>query len=270
MLVSLLCSSYSIAYGGVTGSLVIGEAFVKEHSVSEELAQKLDQHSEQLARLVEKIHATPRQKHGVWTFDWLPGYYVKYNVSRVIKAELLRRCIQKEGLDLLHVPQKLLYHIKGRPTELSNLNYVVLSKKVKDSPSEYHKRMDLEQVQQFMTAIEKTGHLSTFEPNFLRLSDRRISFIDTDGTFNMTKPNTGFTRLLDRSLVHYYTADALEHIIDRIAEKLVTEQSEKRKNKCISDIELFLSRKSPSLKKKITHAITERMNYYRTHLPEGQ
>ncbi len=270
MLVSLLCSSFVMTKGGVTGSLVVDENFIKEHSVSKELTQKLDQHSEELARLVEKIDATPRQKHGVWTFDWLPGYYVKYNVSRVIKRESLARCIEEEGLDLLHTPEKLLYHIKGRPNELTNLNYVVLSKKVRDTPKEYQKRMDLEQVKQFITAIEKTGHVSTFEPNFLRLAGRRISFIDTDGTFNVTKPNTGFTRLLDRTLSHYYTPDALDYIIDKIAEKLVTEPSQNRRKKCISDIEVFLSRRSPSMKKKVTEAITNRMEYYRSNITEGQ
>ncbi len=263
ILVGLLCAAVPSIKAGILGSLDVDEGFVQRHSVSEELAQKLDKHSAKLAQLVQKVHATSRQKHGVWQFKSLPGYYVKYNVSRVVKREILAQCIKEEGLHLLHAPEKLLYHIKGRPTEFNCLNYVVLIKKVRDNSKEYHKRMNLEQVQQFMTAIEKSGHISTFEPNFLRLSGGRISFIDTDGTFNTDKPCTGFTRLLDRNLSHYYTPEALYYILDGIAEKLVIEQSQKRKKKCISDMGNFLGRQGRSMRRKINTVLSERTAHYK-------
>lgn len=269
LLISLLAWQGVQATPHMVSWFVADETFIKEHSVSEEIAQKLDQHSDLLGRLVDKIHATERQKHGVWTFDWLPGYYIKYNVSRVVKREILAQCIEEEGLHLLHTPEKLLYHIKGRPTEFSSLNYVVVCKKVRDDKSAYHERMDLEQVRQFITAIEKTGHLSTFEPNFLRLSHRKISFIDTDGTFNTTKPNTGFTRLLDRNLSHYYTPEALAYIIDKIAERLVSETNQKRKKKCITDIGHFLARQTTSVRQKVSKALEARIDYYQRQQSEG-
>ena len=67
MLVSLLCSSGVMTHGSLPGSLVIDETFIKEHSVSKELAHKLDQHSEQLTRLVEEIQCYAAPK--TWCLD---------------------------------------------------------------------------------------------------------------------------------------------------------------------------------------------------------
>ncbi len=263
---SLFCGSLvvhaALLHGGLVGSLEVDETFIEHHRVSEKLAEILDQHSKELARLVDAVHATERQKHGVWTFKWLPGYYVKYNVSRMVKRERISLCIQEENLHLLHTPEKYLYHLKERPTEFTSLNYVVICKKVHDSKDEYHIPMDLEQVQQFIMLIEKTGHLSTFEPNFLRLSDRRISFIDTDGSFNRDKPNTGFVRLLDRNLSHYYTAEALAYILDKIAEHLVLETDDKRRDKCLSDLDLYVSRQNTKVREKIIKVLAEYTQHY--------
>lgn len=242
---------------------MVNEAFIAQHMVSRDIADKLDEHCQELGRLADNIAATPFQKHGVWKFNWLPGYYVKYNVSRLTKRELLNACIQEEKLHLLQAPEKFLYHIKGRPTNFSSLNYLVICKTVHDSKQEYRKRMDLEQVQQFIKVIEKTGHLSTFEPNFLRLPERKISFIDTDGTFNTTKPNTGFIRLLDRNLSRYYKEDALDYIIDKIALHLNLEKDPQRKKKCLADIRLFLNRQTPTIRKEIHKKLARRTEFHR-------
>ena len=122
--------------------------------------------------------------------------------------------------DSMHTPRKYLYHLKGRPKELDNRNYVVVIKELYPDKSEQVKPMTLKQVTQFITLIEKTGHCSTFGHNYLRLSGGRISFIDTDGTFNKKNPIRGIIGLLNHDLATYYTPDALYYIIDRIAQHL--------------------------------------------------
>lgn len=204
--------------------------FIKTYMVNQELAQILDQHSKELAKLVEKIHASPLQKHGVWVFDWLPGYYVKYNVSRVSKQKALAQCITQENLDLMHTPEKLLYHIKGRSKKLHHLNYVVIIKEVDDDPTAYNSPINLKQVEQFITLIIKTGHISTHASNYLRLSDGRLSFIDTDGTFDKNRAIIGLIRLLRCDLETYYTPEALYYILYTIAQKLVLLYGQKKAN----------------------------------------
>ncbi len=270
MLIGLLyctavqCRSHSVALP------MVDEAFIKDHYVSDEIANILDKQSEKLASLARKVHESPRQKHGVWTLRELPGYYVKYNVSRVTKCELLARVIEEEGLDLLHVPDKRLYHIKGRPYEFHSLNYVVVIKKVKDDRKEYRKRMNLEQVRQIITVIKESGHLSLYEPNHLRLSGGRISFIDTDGGFDKDKITVGIIRMFDRNLSHYYTPEALAYITDEIAKHLVRVKSKHHKNKWINDLGGFLGRQNTHMRRKIKALLVERINYYEEQLTQKE
>ncbi len=192
------------------------EAFIKKHLIDDHLASILDKHSYKLERLLRKIHRTERQKNGVWRFKWLPGYYVKYNVNRIIQKELLDSAIKDHALDLIHTPEKYFYHIKGRPTELHSLNYVVISKDVRARTRDQEKRLSLEHAQQMTKAIETSGHCSTYAQNYLILPDGRVSFIDTDGTFANEISYKGLIRLLERDNLHRFGKAAREHIVSRI------------------------------------------------------
>jgi hypothetical protein len=197
------------------------EHFIREHYVDESIARELDRHHDQLFALVSKIEKTDLQKHGVWTFDWLPGYYVKYNILRIFNVEKIRECIAEFRLDLMHAPEKKLYHIKGRPLELDNLNYLVVIKKVRSCPVASKKPLTRRHVQQFITIIKQTGHISTAQGNYLRIAPDGISFIDTDGTFDKARAFTGIIRLLEhKNLKTYYTQDALRYLLEQIAELL--------------------------------------------------
>ena len=131
--------------------------------------------------------------------------------------------------------------------ELTNLNYVVIIKELSADPLADLSPMGLEQTQQFITLIEKTGHCSTFAHNYLRLSDGRLSFIDTDGTFNTKNPIRGIIDLLNRDLGSYYTPEALSYIIDRLAYHLVSlsgqelQHAEKRITTMVSEQESRIS-----------------------------
>ncbi len=230
------------------------EKKLASYMVPVELQELLDDHSEELTALVKKVHKTRYQKHGVWQFDWLPGYYVKYNIARVINREVVARCIEEHDLDLLHIPPKQLYHIKGRPTKLSNKNYVVVIKELTHHPTD--EPMGLEQVQQFIRLIETSGHCSTFSHNYVRLEDGRISFIDTDGTFNVENPLRGIIWLLDEDLTTYYTQEAAAAILDKIAYHYVR-QSPADKDRYKKQLDTFLPLQKPYienlLRKRIHH-----------------
>ncbi len=237
------------------------KAFLANHLVDERLQAKLDEHSDLLTNLVKEIDETPYQKHGVWQFDWLPGYYVKYNVVRVFMSERLSRCISQYELNRLYVPQKQLCHIKGRPQSLDNLNYVVVIKELQADPTQESKPMDLEHVKQFIILIEKTGHCSTFAHNYLRLNDGKIAFVDTDGTFNKKNPIRGIIDLLHRDLEGYYTPKALYYIIDRIATRLSQLYGQER---CSAEkrIAKFLGEQEPELSTKIQRLLKLRIKKY--------
>ena len=161
------------------------------------------------------------KKHGVWTFEWLPGYYVKYNIDRVRKRNILARSIEKHKLHHMHAPDKRLYHIKGRPHKLTSLNYVVIIEAVSPRKSKDKQPLDLSVVKQLIQVIEDTGHISTFGANYIIGEGGRISFIDTDGTFSKERSIIGLIRLLARDdLETYYTKEALSYIHSCISKKL--------------------------------------------------
>ena len=233
-------------------TIVAKKTAVQDHLVEQSLKEVLDAHSSELKKLVRETHATRNQKHGVWQFDWLPGYYVKYNVTRVPKRECEARCIREYKLNLLHTPKKYYYHIKGRPRKLHNLNYVVIIKALEHQP--FSEPMSLEQVKQFITLIETSGHCSTFSHNYVRLEDGRISFIDTDGTFNRKNPIKGIIRLLGEDLDSYYSEEAGAHILDKIASHYVR-LSEKDKRRYNQQIERFMGDQHPQVRKLLKQRI---------------
>ncbi len=241
------------------------ELFIQTHLVDDRISAILDEHSELLEALTQKTNRTPYQKHGVWQFDWLPNYYVKYNTKRLLMREVLAKCIKDYGLNLLHVPQKYLHHIKGRPYNLSNLNYVIVVEELTEDPAADTEPMSLEQVKQFITLIEKTGHCSTFAHNYLRLSDGRISFIDTDGTFNKANPIRGIIDLLNRDLSSYYSSKALLYIVDRIAAHLVLLHGQDLQT-ALNRIATMLEDQEKSLARKLSTLLKERRKAHKKTL----
>jgi hypothetical protein len=191
---------------------------VTTHLVDTKIRKLLDEHSDLLCSLVDTVHQTPYQKHGVWKFDWLPGYYIKYNIKRLFMRERIASCIAKNNLDLLYIPRKYLYHIKGRPEALHSLNYLIV---VEDVPSVTHtKPLGIEYAQQFVKLIKETGHCSTYACNYLELKDGRLALIDTDGTFNKKNSIRGIIDLLRRNLSSYYTEEARSYLIECLARSM--------------------------------------------------
>jgi hypothetical protein len=200
--------------------------YIESYSVDPEIAAILDLHSEEISKKLQKIYASRWQKHGVWQFDWLPGYYVKYGLSRIDGMERMKKCIKDYNLDLLTVPDKKIYHLKGRPHELSDLNYAVIIKAVDASPN--HKPLTLKQVKQLCTIIHKTDYISMTSTNYIRTTDGKLSLIDTEATYDRKKLLKGFLRMVgtDHNLNRDYEKESLKHVFSEIKKYLAKHPKE--------------------------------------------
>lgn len=183
--------------------------------VNEELQAILDNHADEIYQKIKKVNLST-QKHGAWTFDWLPGYYVKYGLARIKGMEKMKRCIKEHDLNLLTVPDKKIYHIKGRPLELSDRNYAVIVKKVEATKDP--QPLTLEQVKQLSTIIHQTRYISMTSSNFIRGTDGLLHLIDTESTFSSHSILRGFLRMITTrpNLNTQYTEEALTYIFNEI------------------------------------------------------
>lgn len=192
---------------------------LEPYAVDPEIRAILDAHSKEIFRKIKKIYSTI-QWHGVWQFDWLPGYYIKYGLDRIKGVERIRRCIREHNLDLLTTPDKRVYNIKGRPSTYSDLNYAVVIKAVEETDNPQPLR--LEQVKQLCTIIHKADYVDMTSTNYIQMADGRISLIDTEGIFNASKRIKGFLRMIGtgHNPNKHYTEEALKHIFWEIKVEL--------------------------------------------------
>jgi hypothetical protein len=190
--------------------------YIERYLVEPEIAALLDLHSDDVSKKIEKIYESRTQKHGVWQFDWLPGYYVKYGLARIDGMERMKKCIKDHNLDHLTVPNKKIYHIKGRPHELSDLNYAAVIKEVNAAPK--HKPLTLDEVKQLCTIIHETDYISVTSRNFIRTKDGKLSLIDTESTYSRKKLLKGFLRMIGGyyDLNKDYEQEALKHVFGEI------------------------------------------------------
>ena len=192
------------------------EAFINKYSVDKDLQEILDNHYEDISYEMRRFLKPGRCKHGVWTFSWLPGYYVKYNLDRIYGMERMQRRITKYNLDLITLPDKRIYNLKGRPTKLTNKNYVVIIPTVEEE--KITEPMSLRLVQQMCTLMHQTGYVSMTKANYIRDKNGIITMIDTESTFDHTIPFLGFRRLLSAGhQVNDYTKKAIKYILREIA-----------------------------------------------------
>ncbi len=213
--------------------------FIEKYSVDSELQALLDDHVDEIARRLKKVHKG-QQKHGVWKFDWLPGYYVKYGLARIRGMEKMKKCIETHDLHLLTVPDKKIYHLKGRPTELSGDNYAVIIRKVERISDP--EPLTLEQVQQLCTIIRETKYISMTSSNFIRGTDGLLHLIDTEATFSKNLL-VGFVRMITTrpNLNTQYTKEALMYVFEEIKECL-KKASNGKKNETLKKIAAALKR----------------------------
>lgn len=190
--------------------------FIEKYRVDHHIQAAIDAHVDDLKAALAKAHYGGKGTHFVWTFDWLPGYFVKANLARIHGMEKMKKAIARHKLDLLSVPDKRIYHIKGQPEELNNKNYVVVIKKVETEVANVP--MTLRQVQQLCTLIRATSYVSMTRTNYIRLSNEKLCIIDTESTFDSHRILKGFMRLVRgyHDLNTDFTEDALKYLFSEI------------------------------------------------------
>ncbi len=217
-------------------------SYEKSYPVDPTIATILDTKAPMLSKMAAEVHKSS-QKHGVRQFEWLPGYYVKYGLARISGMEKMQEVIDRCNLTDVTVADKRVYHIKGRPQDLSNLNYLVVIKRVESAHN--LPPLTMEEVQQLTTIMHETGYISMTGPqckkgpNYIRTEDGKLCLIDTESRYDHAQLLKGFLRFLE---THDFNRDlspeALQHIFGEIKE-LLKEQPEnisfylKEVRKCI-------------------------------------
>ena len=129
----------------------------------------------------------------------------------------MNRAIKKHNLNLLTMPDKRIYHVKGRPDRLNNQNYVVVIKAVEEA--KHPKPLNLKQVQQLSTLIKETAYVSLTSTNYIRMDNDKIALIDTESTFDPAKISKGLFRFIQGGNIDVeYTDEAVEFIIADLIE----------------------------------------------------
>ncbi|MDR3549818.1 MAG: hypothetical protein P4L31_00245 [Candidatus Babeliales bacterium] len=117
--------------------------------------------------------------------DWLPGYFIKKNTSRIAGAQALQKCITDHKLNLLRISEKWVYEMPAQYKEQGYPN-LVIAKKIEEKNGHVDtKIIDLEQAKQICTLLKHAQYdncyyADTHSGNFLHCSDGRIGLIDTE------------------------------------------------------------------------------------------
>ena len=202
--------------------------FIKQYLVDPEVAEILDNHHEEIDQVLRKAHESGRMQHTTWNFPWLSDYMVKLNIDRIYGMEKMQRCIDKFNLDLIMVPDKRIYHIKGRPSKLTSNNYLVVVKKIKTDPD--RQPMSLRLIKQLVTLMKETEYISVTSSNYIRTFHGKIAMIDTESNFEIKKLlSGGYIRLIasGHDLSKDYTEEALKYILTEMAHELRKVRSDK-------------------------------------------
>ena len=221
----LLCTYVVSAYGQSEVPLV--HIRPDKYLVDSTLAALLDTHADEIFENIAQIHRGT-QTHGVWKFHWLPGYFVKYGLTRIDGMETIKDCIRRNNLYLLGVPDKKVYHIKGRPTTVSNLNYAVIVKEV--SRDLNPRPLTLEHVRQLSVLIERSHYVDLHVSNYVRTAGSKLFIIDTEGIFDKKLHIEGFLKLFCSNyyLSSSYTPSALKFLFHQVKERLKKGAAENR------------------------------------------
>ncbi len=211
---------------------------IEQYAVDSKVAAILDTHSDSLFSRLKNVDKHGGQ-HGVWTFDDLPGYYVKYGLSRIWGMELMRQVIEDHNLDLLTLPDKRIYHLKGRPKHVNNTNYCVVIKKVNAHGSH---RITKEQMRQLITLIRETKYISLTHDNYLHVKDGKLCIIDTESNYDEHLEVKGYLRLLGygHNPDNDFTEAALKLLFEEMKRLLDQETDRSKAQRTIQEAEGFL------------------------------
>ncbi len=208
----------------VLGLTVSIDCYIEQYSVDQEIAPILAHHADEIQEQLENIHRGTK-KHGVWQFDWLPGYYVKYGLARIAGMEKIQRTIERCNLTALTVADKRVFPLKRQGKKLSNKNCAIVIETVQATSNPA--LLTLDEVTQLCTIMHETGYISMTGPmaksgpNYIRIEDGRLCLIDTESTFDHSLLLKGFLRfIITHDFNQDVTQEALKHIFEEIKRSL--------------------------------------------------
>ncbi len=91
--------------------------------------------------------------------SWLPGYTIEYGIESVPNASKLHKVISEENFNLLAVPEQFLFRIYNGPDPVSNLNTVVVTKRIGGFDNELSK-LTFAQIKQIKESNRKLSKLN--------------------------------------------------------------------------------------------------------------
>ena len=211
------------------------EAFIEKYDAPQRIYDALDQYTDtfhvvikECEEMVECRLVEGRKRYLVWEFENLPGYLVKYGLSRIRGREIIKQCIEEHNLTCLTVPQKYIYHIQGKGQELTKSNYFVI---VENMYAREPKMFSFEEVQQICILLRETGFLDFVTQNVLRLDNNQIAFIDTEDGFDKIKNYRGLCRIITHNhmiSLDSFSKGALKYLFLQLLECRPQDNSEYR------------------------------------------
>ncbi len=176
--------------------------------VPDDIRKIIDKHVDDVLPLIEACE-DHKCKTGerVGYFSWLPDYYIKYDIERRINgAAQIDACIKKYHLDLLAVPQKYIYRVKGRGRAINNHNYLVVVPRVIGYK---RKSLTVDQVKQLIIVAKNTQFWDFWQDNLHFTPSDKLMFIDTGFDVEKRTEDSKFSYYLEamERLVRYFKMD---------------------------------------------------------------
>ncbi|MBS0359084.1 MAG: hypothetical protein JSS53_07435 [Proteobacteria bacterium] len=122
----------------------------------------------------------PTWKGAASEFTWLPTYMIKLGGSeRVNGGEALKKCVAKNGSNLIVIPEQRCFYIPETHHQKTNLRELCVAKKIEGIQGREIK-INLQQARQLVTLIIETGISDLKWRNLVYCNDGTIALIDTE------------------------------------------------------------------------------------------
>lgn len=157
-----------------------------------EIKKLLDENAADIEKFVTDVEGykswLPKLRGGasVITFKWLPNAFIKHGPERYFNHLMLKWFIEENDITTFTVAPKFLYHLPGRPNDISDDNYLVVSLVspgfLEDTrpynrifaPTSEKQKQDYQKI---ITIYERPELRPT---NYLINADNKVIIIDTD------------------------------------------------------------------------------------------
>lgn len=198
---------------------------------NEQVMQCVTHHLEEVLQVMNQLlegrkHADCRNmsyQGAAAEFSWLAGYMIKLGTDRIAGGDTLRRCIEKEKLDLIVIPEQRCFDIPETHQKMTELKSICIANKITGIQGK-EIQISLNQTKHLILLIQNTGIGDMKWRNLVHCSDDRIAVIDTESFWGL---RYGLLSLLEGNT---FTDDARQLIVDEIAQ--LNKPTVRAMNKC--------------------------------------